>query len=77
MKRIRDDIQSSNFDERLSELGAKTHTLEAERLELDKEINTLSLQADTRARLDLKRDAVRTKTSEIQNTLVISLLSCN
>ena len=74
VKRIRDEMKDANYEERLGGITTKTHTLEAKRLELDKEITSLSLQADTRARLDLKRDALGTKTSEVQNMLVAVFL---
>ena len=42
--------------------------MELRRDELTAEIRTLSLQADARARLDLKRAEVRSKGAEVQTT---------
>ena len=52
----------------------KMRTLDVKKSELDKEITSLSLQADSRARLDLKREALRTKTSEVRNMYVYSTI---
>lgn len=68
LERIKDDIRSAKYDSRLAEKTDKTKSLEDKREELNAEIRTLSLQADARARLDLKRGEVKSKTSEIANT---------
>ena len=41
--------------------------MDGKRAELDKEFTSLNLQADSRARLDLKREALRSKTTEMKN----------
>jgi len=47
--------------------------LEEQREELNNEFQSLTLQADTRARLDLKRAEVKSKMAEIDNQWVSAL----
>lgn len=65
---LRGEARAARFDERLAERVAQARTLEAKRDALNGEIRALSLQADTRARLDLKRAEVRNKRAEVENT---------
>lgn len=65
---IKEEIKAGNFEQRLGEMHAKSRNMESRRDELTAEIRTLSLQADARARLDLKRAEVKSKTAETQNT---------
>ena len=67
LKQIRDDIKSANYEERLQEKTKKARELESQKEELDTEITSLGLQADSRARLDINREALRAKTSEVKN----------
>ncbi|EPT05284.1 hypothetical protein FOMPIDRAFT_148443 [Fomitopsis schrenkii] len=66
---IKEEIKAGNFEQRLGEMHAKSRNMESRRDELTAEIRTLSLQADARARLDLKRAEVKSKTAETQNTV--------
>jgi len=52
----------------LADFAKKARELEDERERLNSELQGLSLQADSRARLELKRGEVKSKTMEIQNT---------
>ena len=65
---IKEELKGANFEQRLSEMHAKSRSMELRRDKLTAEIRTLSLQADARARLDLKRGEVRSKAAEVQNT---------
>lgn len=70
---LRAEARGAKFDERLAERVAQARALEAKRDALNGEIRTLSLQADTRARLDLKRTEVRNKSAEVENMWVHKL----
>lgn len=67
LKQIRDDLKAANYDERLQEKSKKARELELRKEELDTEITSLGLQADSRARLDINRESLRTKVSEVKN----------
>jgi DNA repair protein RAD50 len=67
LEKIKADMQSGNFDERLNAKAAKARSMEDERDTLNMELRGLSLQAESRARLDLKRAEVRSKTSDTRN----------
>ncbi|KAG1761056.1 hypothetical protein EDD22DRAFT_35947 [Suillus occidentalis] len=69
LEKIKTDMQSGNFDERLSAKAAKARSMEDERDTLNMELRGLSLQAESRARLDLKRAEMRSKTSDTKNIL--------
>jgi DNA repair protein RAD50 len=70
LEKIQADIKGGNFDERLSEKAAKARNMEDQRETLNTELRSLGLQADSRARLDLKRAEMRSKTSDIKNMQV-------
>ncbi|KAH9936392.1 uncharacterized protein B0H18DRAFT_322029 [Fomitopsis serialis] len=53
-------------------MNTKSRNMESHRDELTAEIRTLSLQADARARLDLKRTEMKSKTTEVKNTVQMS-----
>ena len=61
-------ISTAKYDSRLADLAKKARELEDERERLNTELQGLSLQADSRARLELKRGEVKSKTMEIQTT---------
>ncbi|KAG1766114.1 P-loop containing nucleoside triphosphate hydrolase protein [Suillus placidus] len=69
LEKIKADMQSGNFDERLNAKAAKARSMEDQRDTLNTELRGLSLQAESRARLDLKRAEVRSKTSDTKNIL--------
>lgn len=72
LEKIKGEIKSANFDERLSERAVKARTMEDKRDSLNTELRSLSLQADARARLDLKRGEMKSKKSEVRNILETS-----
>jgi DNA repair protein RAD50 len=67
LEKLRASVASANYDTRLSEFMKTGRALEEQREELNVELQSLTLQADTRARLDLKRAEVKTKSIEVQN----------
>lgn len=69
LEKIKADMQTGNFDERLNVKAAKARSMEDQRDTLNTELRGLSLQAESRARLDLKRAEVRSKTSDTKNIL--------
>lgn len=60
------DIQAAKYEERLSEKNTRARTLDAKRDALSAELSTLSLQADSRAKLTLKKDELKTTTNELK-----------
>ncbi|KAG6379376.1 P-loop containing nucleoside triphosphate hydrolase protein [Boletus reticuloceps] len=69
LEKVKKDIKEANFEERLSKRTSNARVMEDKRDSLNAELRSLSLQADTRARLDLKRSEVRSRTLEVKNTL--------
>ncbi|KAG2126539.1 P-loop containing nucleoside triphosphate hydrolase protein [Suillus clintonianus] len=72
LEKIKADMQSGNFDERLNAKAARARNMEDQRDTLNLELRGLSMQADSRARLDLKRAEVKSKTSDTKNILELS-----
>jgi DNA repair protein RAD50 len=70
LEKVKRDIKEANFEERLSERASKARVMEDKRDSLNSELRGLSLQADARARLDLKRSEMRSRTLEVKNTCV-------
>ncbi len=68
LDKLKASIASAKYDVRLVEFTKTARALEDRREELNSELQSLTLQADTRARLDLKRAEVKTKSLETQNT---------
>ncbi|KAF7987104.1 hypothetical protein HWV62_291 [Athelia sp. TMB] len=69
LDKIKHDFENSGYEAKLVEKASRTRALEDQRNALTAEIRVLSLQADSRARLDLKRAEVKTKSADITNTL--------
>ncbi|KAF9643243.1 hypothetical protein BDM02DRAFT_1548809 [Thelephora ganbajun] len=70
LDKVRQEIKDANYDEKIAEKSSKARALEDQREDLNGEIRTLSLQADSRARLDIKRAEMRSKKNEAQNMWV-------
>jgi hypothetical protein len=68
LDKVKKDIKEANFEERLNERASKARVMDDKRDSLNAELRGLSLQADARARLDVKRSEVKSRTLEIQNT---------
>ena len=71
LDKVRQEIRDANYDEKIAERGSKARALEDQREDLNGEIRTLSLQADSRARLDIKRAEMKSKKNEMQNMWVL------
>ena len=70
LEKLKASIASANYDARLVEFMKTGRALEEQREELNVELQSLTLQADTRARLDLKRAEIKAKSVEVQNKYV-------
>lgn len=69
---IKDELKAAKYEERIAEKESKYRSLEVTRDGLNNEFRTLSLQADSRAKLDLNRASLKTKSAEVKNVYVIS-----
>lgn len=72
--RLRAELTKAKYEEKLSQKTQAIKTLNDHKDALNAEFATLSSQASIGAKLDLKRQEVRTKNSEIK-TLYASLAS--
>jgi len=72
LEKVKNDIQSSEYESKLTEKNSNARNLEDRRDQLNRELHSVSLQADSMARLDLKRTELRTKTADVKNTCVVS-----
>lgn len=68
IKKSRAEIAQAKYEERLAEKNNKAKGLELKREELNAELGKTSAQAEARARLDLKRTELKTKSGEVKNT---------
>lgn len=75
MEKIKGEVSSSNYDVRIQEKTEKLRTLEDTREQLSSEMRTLTIHADAGIKLDLKRGEIKSKTTDIQNTLSVSDVS--
>jgi len=73
LTKIKNEMGSAKYDAQLADRTEKAKVMEERREALNTEIRTLSLQADSRAKLDLKRGEVRSKNKEILSTSVVSV----
>ncbi|KAI0670775.1 hypothetical protein C8Q78DRAFT_1078750 [Trametes maxima] len=71
LEKAREDLRKANFEEKVAEKTSKGRNLDLRRDELNAELRTLSLQADSRAKLDLHRAQVKAKETEIKTTLEV------
>ncbi|KAI1789650.1 hypothetical protein LXA43DRAFT_1020614 [Ganoderma leucocontextum] len=69
LARAQEEFKSAGFEEKIREAMAQSSKLNDRRDELNEELRTLSLQADSRAKLDLQRAQMKTKTGEIKTTI--------
>jgi DNA repair protein RAD50 len=67
IEKLAAEVREAKHESRISECQNKSRTLEERREALNAEILGLSLQADSRARLDIKRKELKTKKSEVEN----------
>ncbi|KAI0345847.1 hypothetical protein BDW22DRAFT_1353452 [Trametopsis cervina] len=69
---VKDEIVEANFDHRLGGKAKATRELEGKITAFNDEIQSLSTQASTRARLDVKREELKTKEMEMNNLIDIN-----
>ncbi|TFK52414.1 hypothetical protein OE88DRAFT_1401845 [Heliocybe sulcata] len=69
LDKVKAEIKSNSYDERIAEKTAKVRSMEEQKDALNQELRSLSLQADMRARLDIKRAEHKSKTTEARNIL--------
>ncbi|KAJ7784558.1 hypothetical protein B0H16DRAFT_1492970 [Mycena metata] len=67
--KIQAEIAAAQYDQRLEEKISSNKELEARRDVLNSEFKTLNMQSDSRARLDIQRTEVKSKTAEIEATI--------
>jgi DNA repair protein RAD50 len=75
LEKVKSSMESSNYEAKLAEKISKGRHLEDRRDKLNTELRRLGLQADARAKLDLKRTEFRTKTADVKNTCVSQYIS--
>ncbi|KIJ61154.1 hypothetical protein HYDPIDRAFT_31663 [Hydnomerulius pinastri MD-312] len=71
LEMLKSEIKNANYDERLGEHASKVRNMEDNRESLNTELRGLSLQADARARLDLKRGEMKSRAAEVKNTKLV------
>ncbi|PIL22506.1 hypothetical protein GSI_15195 [Ganoderma sinense ZZ0214-1] len=69
LARAQEEFKTAGFEEKIREAMSQSSKLNDRRDELNEELRTLSLQADSRAKLDLQRAQMKTKTGEIKTTI--------
>jgi hypothetical protein len=74
LDKIKSDIKSANFDERLTEKSQKAKTLDDKRDQLTAEFRALSMQSDTRIRLGVKTTELKAKISDVNNMYASGIL---
>ncbi|KAF8967155.1 AAA domain-containing protein [Flammula alnicola] len=65
LQKLKSAISSAKYDTRLADIANKGRMLEEERDQLNVELQALTLQAESRARLELKRGEVKSKVLSI------------
>lgn len=70
LEKVKNDMQAAKYESKLAEKTAKARSFEDRRDQLNMEIRSLALQSDSRARLNLKREELKTKTADVKNTCV-------
>jgi DNA repair protein RAD50 len=75
LEKIKNDFQASKYESKLAEKATKARNFEDRRDELNAELRGLTLQMDSRSKLDLKSTELKTKTADVKNTCVFFLFS--
>jgi DNA repair protein RAD50 len=66
IEKLKKEIAAAKHEKRLQDKTEEARQLEETREALMEETRALSSQADSRAKLDLKRSEIKTKTQEVQ-----------
>ncbi|TBU46351.1 hypothetical protein BD309DRAFT_1078711 [Dichomitus squalens] len=69
LARAREEFASAGFEDKIREAVSQSAKLNERRDDLNDELRTLSLQADSRAKLELQRTQLKAKTGEIKTTI--------
>ncbi len=72
LKKLLSAIAAAKYDVQIADKSSKIQDLERQREAVNSEMKALNSQGNSRAKLELKRGEVRTKTAEIKQTLVHS-----
>ncbi|PPQ69607.1 hypothetical protein CVT24_001363 [Panaeolus cyanescens] len=72
VEKVKSNIAAANYEKKLNERTSKARQLEEQRDQLSLELQAISMQAQSRATLELKRTEAKTKTSEIETMLELS-----
>lgn len=72
LKKFQNDFAAIDYPSKLEENAKRGRKLQDQKDSLNREFKSLNLQADIRARLDLKRDGVNSKTKDIKNMCVLA-----
>jgi DNA repair protein RAD50 len=67
IERIHNDMAAAKYDERLAEKNNSIREMDLRRDALHAEMQTLNLQAQIRAKYEVKRDELKSKESELKN----------
>ncbi|KAF8903154.1 AAA domain-containing protein [Gymnopilus junonius] len=72
LEKLQAGIVAANFQARLSEISSKNRAIEEERDQLNIELQGLTLQSESRARLELKKGEIKSKSLEVETSLEIA-----
>jgi DNA repair protein RAD50 len=71
LKKLQDDFTASDYTSKLEDKAKRSRALQDQKDTLNGEFRSLNLQANSRARLDLKRSEISTKSQEVKNMCVV------
>ena len=63
---MKNDIKTASYDESIRDITNQTRVLEDKRDVLNMDLRNLSLQADTRAKLDINRAEIKKRSQDIE-----------
>lgn len=72
IEKIKDEIKEAKYDTKIQDVTNKMRGLEEQRELLNTELKNLSLQADARAKLDIKRDDLKKKSQSMNDIIEIN-----
>ena len=75
LKKFQDDFTSIDYTAKLEEKARRSRELQDQKDALNGEFINLNMQASSRAKLDLKRAEIRTKTQDVKNMWVWAYLN--
>ena len=71
LRKIQNDFATTDYASKLEENVKRSRKMQDQKDTLSREFRSLNLQADVRAKLDIKRDEVNTKSKDIKNMCVV------